>query len=202
MQSNALMGRVAELGSLSDAERFHMTTDDSLNHAISEEVRLTAHDSQWAVRFVTERDRLMALLPGRFAAIEHIGSTGIARLAAKPIIDILAGVSAISEADALLQPLCANGYETSAEFNATLPDRRWLMRHACGRRTHHLHLVVFGGEPWVQHLQFRDLLRADAAIAARYERLKQELAEQYRHDREAYTHAKAAFINEILANVA
>src|SRR4051812_46323704 len=122
-----------------------MGTDHSLTHAISEEVHITAHDSQWAAQFVAERDRLLDLLPGHFTAIEHIGSTAVPRLAAKPIIDILAGLGSISEADALLQPLCAHGYETSAEFNATLPDRRWLMRHAHGRRTHHLHLVIFGG---------------------------------------------------------
>lgn len=144
----------------------------------------------------------MDLLSGRFVAIEHIGSTAIPGLAAKPIIDVLAGVVALSEADALLAPLCANGYETSAEYNATLPDRRWLMRHAFGRRTHHLHLVVFGGEPWVRWLQFRDALRADAAIAARYEELKRTLAEQHRHDREAYTHAKGAFIDQVLASIA
>ncbi|MEA3188229.1 MAG: hypothetical protein QOD99_2059 [Chthoniobacter sp.] len=179
-----------------------MLADDSLTHAIVEEVRIVAHDSRWAAQFVAERSRLLNLLPGHLTALEHIGSTAVPRLAAKPIIDILAGVSSISEADALLEPLYAQGYETSAEFNATLPDRRWLMRHAFGRRTHHLHLVVFGGPQWVLHLQFRDLLRADAAIAARYERLKQELAEQYRRDRDAYTHAKTAFINEVLTNVA
>jgi GrpB-like predicted nucleotidyltransferase (UPF0157 family) len=175
-----------------------MPTADSLTRAIVEEVCLAPHDSRWAAQFVEERDRLLDLLPGRFAAIEHIGSTAVPRLAAKPIIDILAGVRTISEADALLEPLCAHGYETSAEFNATLPDRRWLMRHALGKRTHHLHLVVFGGEPWIRRLQFRGVLRADATIAARYEHLKRDLAQQYRHDREAYTHAKTAFINEVL----
>lgn len=179
-----------------------METDTSLTRAISEEVHITKHDSRWAAQFVAERDRLFGLLPGRFAAIEHIGSTAVPRLAAKPIIDILAGVGSISEADALLEPLCAHGYVTSAEFNATLSDRRWLMRHANGRRTHHLHLVVFGGSQWTSHLQFRDLLRSDAAVASRYERLKHELAEQHRDDREAYTHAKAAFINEVFTNVA
>ena len=179
-----------------------MQTDDSLAHAIVEEVRIVAHDSRWAAQFAAERNRLLDLLPGRFAAIEHIGSTAVSGFPAKPIIDILAGLSSISEADGLLEPLCAHGYETSAEFNATLGDRRWLMRHACGRRTHHLHLVVFGGEQWVRHLQFRDVLRADGDIATRYERLKQELAEQNRHDRDAYTHAKTAFISGVLTNVA
>src|SRR5436853_7233820 len=123
-----------------------MLKDDSLTQAIIEEVRIVPHDSRWAEQFVAERNRLLDLLPDHFAAIEHVGSTAVPGLAAKPIIDILAGVGSMSEADALLGPLCAHGYETSAEFNATLPDRRWVMRHECGRRTHHRHLGVFGGE--------------------------------------------------------
>jgi GrpB-like predicted nucleotidyltransferase (UPF0157 family) len=175
-----------------------MQSDDSLAKAISEEISISAYDSRWAEEFAAERDRLMDLLPGRFAAIEHVGSTAVLRLSAKPIIDILAGVPSLCEADALLDFLCVHGYVTSAEFNATLPDRRWLMRHANGKRTHHLHLVVHGGRQWIQHLKFRDMLRTDALIQNRYEQLKQELAERHRHDREAYTSAKAAFIDEIL----
>lgn len=177
-----------------------MQNSDSLAQAIVEEVRISAHDPRWAAQFVAERDRLLDILPGRFAAIEHIGSTAVPRLSAKPIIDILAGVSALSDADTLLEPLCRHGYETSVAFNATLPDRRWLMRHALGRRTHHLHLVVFGGEQWTRHLRFRDVLRADTSLVARYVHLKQELAEQHRYDREAYTFAKTAFIDEVLKN--
>jgi len=175
-----------------------MQHSDSLAQAIVEEVRISAHDSRWATQFVAERDRLLGILPGRFAAIEHIGSTAVPRLSAKPIIDIIAGVSALCDADALMEPLCMHGYETSLEFNATLPDRRWLMRHALGRRTHHLHLVVFGGEQWTRHLRFRDVLRADSSLVARYAHLKQELAEQHRCDREAYTFAKTAFIDQVL----
>lgn len=178
-----------------------MQSDDSLEQAIVEEVCLAAYDSRWAEKFASERDRLMGLLPGRFLAIEHVGSTAVPGLSSKPIIDILAGVHSLCEADELLDFLCMQDYVTSAEFNATLPDRRWLMRHAKGKRTYHLHLVVYGGEPWTQHLQFRDMLRSDTFIRKRYEQLKQELAERYRHDREAYTSTKAAFINEILTGV-
>lgn len=177
-----------------------MADESSLTRAIFEEVHLEPHDPRWAVQFAIERDRLLELLPGKFAAIEHIGSTAVPELAAKPVIDLLAGVGSIGEADALLDSLCSHGYSTSAEFNATLPDRRWLMRHADGRRTHHLHLVVFGGGLWLRWLQFRDLLRADPSVAARYGHLKHELAAEHHHDREAYTRAKSAFIDEVLGH--
>lgn len=179
-----------------------MANDNSLARAISEEVRLEPHDARWADQFVMERDRLLDLLPGRFTAIEHIGSTSVPMLDAKPIIDLLAGVGNIGEADSLLDSLCSHGYETSADFNATLPDRRWLMRHAAGRRTHHLHLVVFGSEIWVRWLRFRDILRDDSQIAARYGQIKHELAGRHQNDREAYTRAKSAFIEDILGKFA
>ena len=184
------------------ADSSNLAGDHSLAHAITEVVHLEPHDPRWAGQFTMERDRLLKLLPGQFTAIEHVGSTAVPMLAAKPVIDLLAGVSSIGAADALLGSLCSHGYETSAEFNATLPDRRWLMRHASGRRTHHLHLAVFGGDLWLGWLQFRDLLRADPAVAARYGHLKHGLAAQHHHDREAYTRAKSAFIVDVLGKPA
>lgn len=174
-----------------------MTDQESLLAAIHEEVVLQAYNPAWPLQFVAERDRLLALspqLPARLIDIQHIGSTAVPDLAAKPVIDMLAGVESIAAAEALLAPLCANGYTTSAEFNASLSDRKWLMRWAEGRRTHHLHLVVHGGEVWAQRLRFRDALRSDPALAARYAALKAELAARHPGDREAYTDAKAAFV--------
>ena len=173
--------------------------DPSLNLAISEEIQLLAHNPGWNEQFVAERERLLRLLPKCFLAIEHIGSTAVPNLAAKPIIDILGGVRSLAEADALLEPLVAEGYATSRAFNATLSDRRWLMRHSEGRRTHHLHLVVFEGASWERHVQFRDLLRGDPVLAERYQTCKQELAVKHRRDREAYTLAKSAFIEDVIS---
>ena len=174
-----------------------MNDEDSLLAAIHEEVVLQDYHPAWPLQFVAERDRLLALspqLPARLIDLQHIGSTAVPGLAAKPVIDMLLGVESMAAAEALLTPLCANGYTTSAEFNASLNDRKWLMRWADGRRTHHLHLVVHGGEVWAQRLRFRDALRLDPALAARYAALKAELAAKHPRDREAYTDAKAAFV--------
>lgn len=162
--------------------------------AIHEEVVLQAYDPRWPGLFGAERERLLSLFPDTLVAIEHMGSTAVPGLAAKPVIDILAGVESMAAARALVVPLCANGYTASAEFNAALTDRQWLMRWEQGHRTHHLHLVVHGGPVWTQRLRFRDALRADPALAARYAALKAGLAAQYPKDREAYTEAKAAFV--------
>lgn len=171
---------------------------ESLLAAIHEEVRLVPHDPAWPLAFAAERGRLLSVLPGRFAAIEHIGSTAVPGLAAKPIVDLLAGVGSMAAAEAVTGPLLAAGYGTSAAFNATLADRRWFMRWADGRRTHHLHVVVHGGEAWRERIDFRDALRSDPSLAARYARLKHELAAAFATDREAYTVAKGEFVRSAL----
>ena len=160
----------------------------SLAAAVNEEIALGAHDPAWAQAFELERARLQALLPGVFLAIEHIGSTAVPGLVAKPVIDLLAAVDSLDGVGVLIDQLCENGYTTSREFNATLADRKWLMRWRDGRRTHHLHIVVRGGAPWHDRLAFRDALRRDPALADRYATLKA--------DREAYTEAKASFVRD------
>jgi GrpB-like predicted nucleotidyltransferase (UPF0157 family) len=171
-----------------------MTEQESLEAAIQETVELAPYDSAWPRKFEAERTRLVSLFPGVFCEIEHFGSTAIPGMSAKPIIDILGGVETLAGADALSARLCEVGYLTSAEFNASLSDRKWFMRWADGRRTHHLHVVVYDGEVWHERLAFRDRLRADPDVAARYESLKLSLATRHRDDREAYTVAKAEFV--------
>ena len=168
----------------------------SLAAAINEEVALSAHDPAWTQGFELERSRLQTLLPGVFLAVEHIGSTAVPGLVAKPVIDLLAAIESLDGVDVLVDRLCEMGYTTSREFNATLADRKWLMRWRDGRRTHHLHIVVRDGAPWHDRLAFRDALRRDPTLADRYAKLKTDLAVKHQADREAYTDAKAAFVRE------
>ena len=93
-----------------------MTDADSLNAAIHEEVALQAYDPAWPAGFVAERDRLLALFPVCFIDIEHIGSTAVPGLLAKPVNDILAGVGSMAVARALTGPLLEAGYGTSADI--------------------------------------------------------------------------------------
>jgi len=175
-----------------------MNDANSLQQAIHEEIALAPYDPAWPDRFELERQRLLAFAPEAFLDIQHFGSTAVPGLSAKPVIDVLAGVASMAAADALTSALLDFGYTTSAEFNASLSDRRWLMRHAQGRRTHHLHLVVFGGTAWLERLRFRDALRANRALASGYAALKQGLALQHARDREAYTDAKSSFVHMVL----
>ena len=176
-----------------------MNEQESVGAAISEEIHLESSDPRWPAMYCFEQDRIVAALPGAFLELQHIGSTAVPGLAAKPIIDILAGVETMDAARSLAEPVCRFGYTTSTEFNASLTDRQWFMRSAQGRRTHHLHVVVWGGPVWHARLRFRDALRADSGLARDYAKLKLYLAKEYASDREAYTAAKSDFVQAVLS---
>ena len=171
-----------------------VTEEESLHAAIHEDVALHPYEATWPQAFEAERSRLLTLFPGDFVEIEHIGSTAVPGLKAKPVIDLLAGVQSINDAESLALPLSQAGYATSAAFNASLSDRKWFMRWANGHRTHHLHLVVHGGPAWHERLAFRNALRSRPELAAEYVALKTQLATAHPNDREAYTMAKTGFI--------
>jgi len=176
-----------------------MNPSTSLRAAIAEPVELSPHDPAWSAMFLVERGRLLSALPGTFLDVQHIGSTSVSGLAAKPIVDLLAGVDSMATARSLGERLGSMGYATSEAFNASLADRQWFMRWADGRRTHHLHVVVHGSPAWQERIAFRDALRDDPVLADRYVALKQTLATTYREDRERYTAAKSDFIRAALA---
>ena len=165
---------------------------------MTDDITLEPANPEWSRLFEEEKARLFTAFGARFIAIEHTGSTAVPGLDAKPVIDMLGGVASMAAADALLEPLCAVGWDTSPEFNATLSDRRFLLRWPEGVRTHHLHLVVYGGVPWQHQLAFRDRLRSHPEIAERYRKLKYALAAAHKTDRFAYTEAKTAFIKDVL----
>lgn len=175
-----------------------MNEAQSLQQAIDEPVLLAEYDPAWPARFEAERSRLRDRFPTELLDVQHIGSTAIPGMPAKPIIDVMAGVASMAVADALFEFILEHGYVTSVEFNASLADRRWFMRHANGHRTHHLHVVMHEGELWHQRLAFRDALCADAMQAERYAALKRELASRHHTDREAYTRAKGEFVRSII----
>lgn len=170
-----------------------MNSDDRQGAAIDEEIALVHWQAAWPAMFEAEQERLQMQVP-ELMHLEHFGSTAIPGMTAKPIIDILAGVASIAEADRLFEQILRAGYQTSREFNATLPDRRWFMRVTDGQRSHHLHVVELGGPQWVERLRFRDILRSNANLARQYAELKVGLALRFKRDREGYTNAKSHFV--------
>jgi GrpB-like predicted nucleotidyltransferase (UPF0157 family) len=167
-----------------------------------DEVEIVDYDARWPGMFSEEAGILRALLdPVLLVGVEHFGSTAIPGLAAKPIIDILVAVRSLPEARAkVIEPLERIGYVFWAENPKT--DRMFLVRGMPPygeRRTHHIHICEPTAEPWLEGLPFRDHLRTHPEEAQRYGRLKRELAIRHRMDREAYTDAKASYVEEILA---
>ena len=104
----------------------------------------------------------------------------------------------MSIADRLLEPLRGFGYVTPPECNANLPERRWLMRHSGGHRTHHLHLIILSSEGWTRTLKFRDVLRAHAGLCETYKELKMQLARTVGSDRNRYIQGKTQFVEDLL----
>jgi GrpB-like predicted nucleotidyltransferase (UPF0157 family) len=158
-------------------------------------VELVPYDSSWPARFEHEAKELRrTLAPWLVGPIEHIGSTAIPGLAAKPVIDIMAGVETLEAsrpAIAALAPLgyCYAPYRADAEH--------WFCKPSPAFRTHHLHLMPVESSRWREAIAFRDYLRVNPQIAAEYADLKQRLAQEHRFDREAYTEAKGPFITRI-----
>lgn len=155
-------------------------------------VEIVEYDPAWPDQFEQEREALGRVLkPWLAGPIEHIGSTAIQGLAAKPVIDIMAGVQTLDGSRGAIEAAATLAY---CYFPYQSDLKHWFCKPSPSFRTHHLHLVPVGSPQWVRPLAFRNYLRAHTDVAAEYERLKRRLAEQFRFDREAYTQAKTPFI--------
>ncbi len=162
-------------------------------------VEIVPYDPSWPSRFVEEQAVLHRALAVWLAGpIEHIGSTAIPGLSAKPVIDIMAAVQTLEGSRPAIQEATRLGYCYSP-YRPHL--EHWFCKPSPAFRTHHLHLVPFGSPQWVGPIAFRNYLREHGGVAAEYEALKQRLAQQHPFDREAYTGAKLPFIERI-ANLA
>lgn len=163
---------------------------------MSAPVHIEPYDPSWPAQFERERALLASVLAEWLVGpIEHVGSTAVRGLAAKPVIDIMAGVGSLASSQPAIAVLEQHGY-CYAPYKTEV--MHWFCKPSPEIRTHHLHLVPFESERWREPLTFRDALRSRPEVAREYERLKRELAEKHRHDREAYTEAKWPFIASVL----
>lgn len=163
-----------------------------------DEVVIAAYDPAWPEVFAGEAQAIRQALGDTLVAIEHVGSTAVPGLAAKPIVDIMVGVHSLENAKAAIPELESFGCSYWRED--TIPARLYFVKGLPpnGPRSHHIHFVERQSEFWRTHLLFRDYLRTHSEAAQNYAALKRDLALQYRDDREAYTDAKAAFIQAAL----
>jgi GrpB-like predicted nucleotidyltransferase (UPF0157 family) len=161
-------------------------------------IHIVPYDPTWVAKFESEKAFLETLLaPWRRGPIEHVGSTAVAGLCAKPVIDVMVGVTSLVESEPAKDALCEAGYQY-AEYKTDV--MHWFCKPSFAMRTHHLHLIPYGSPLWHERLRFRDLLRTDSTLAAEYAALKLELASRFEFDREAYTEGKSPFIIRALAS--
>ncbi|MCG8921586.1 GrpB family protein [Lentzea sp. CC55] len=167
-----------------------------------ERAEVRPHDPQWQARATAESGRLTELLaPWLVDGVEHVGSTSVPGLAAKPVVDLMASVTDLDTVvDQAADRLAADGWAYVPPELDNRPWRRFFVKPDATRqhREAHLHLIEAGHHRWTDQLSFRDALRNDPELAQRYEDLKRELAGREGHDREAYTEGKAAFVAKAL----
>jgi GrpB-like predicted nucleotidyltransferase (UPF0157 family) len=158
-------------------------------------IEIVSYDLSWPRLFHDEAEMLRVVLaPWLAGPIEHIGSTAVPRLAAKPIIDIMAGVETLEDSRPAIAAATEMGY---CYLPYQAETKHWFCKPSRLVRTHHLHLVPVGAAAWARQIAFRDYLRAHAEVAREYEMLKRQLAQKHRLDREAYTQSKSSFIERI-----
>lgn len=164
-------------------------------------VFVVAYSAEWPKEYRVIRDELAEVFAPSVVAIEHIGSTAVPGLAAKPVIDILLGAQSLADIEAKITTLGERGFVYVAKHEREIPLRRYFVKSPAESPRVHLHAVEAGKRLWTEHMTFRDALRNDPALRSRYEALKLRLAVEFLNDKAGYTAAKAPFIQSVLANV-
>jgi GrpB-like predicted nucleotidyltransferase (UPF0157 family) len=152
-------------------------------------------DPSWPVTFRTIRDRVLSVLGDLAVAVEHVGSTAVPGLAAKPVVDLDVVVPSRADVLAAIDRLARIGYVHQGDLGVA---GREAFDRPAGTPPHHLYVCVRDGVEHRRHVVFRDHLRAHPKDAAAYAALKRDAARRCRDDRAAYTDAKTAFVEEIL----
>ncbi len=118
-------------------------------------VKIEEYNPDWVSEFQQEKARIMEVLKNDSLCVEHIGSTSVMGLGAKPILDIMAGVQHLAEVDAFIDPLKSIGYEFIPHME--FPERRFFRKGQWRAGTHHLHIHGFGSEQWMNSTFFQGL---------------------------------------------
>ena len=158
-------------------------------------VAVEPHNSEWEVTAQQTIAKLRKILGDTAVDIQHIGSTSVRNICAKPIIDIAVGVRDFSDILEKNEILEKNGFI----FRGQDVHDQYL--YVCGdedSRTHHIHTVIYNSEAWNNYINMRDYLNCHNEEAQAYSKLKEKLARQYPDDRNRYTELKSGLIAEIL----
>ena len=160
------------------------------------ENRIVEYCSDWPSLFEEEQERIQPVLGGMVLGIEHFGSTSVPGLPAKPIIDILVGVSPLKNWSNCRSPLESLGYDYAE--HAGVPDHYIFgIGSNTSERTHLLHIVEYRGTSWMSNLRFRNALRDDPELRDEYCQIKRQAVEAIPLGRAEYTDFKTAFVSKV-----
>ena len=159
---------------------------------------VSPYSPEWPELFEVIREELLLAFSPTIVAIEHIGSTSVPGLAAKPVIDVVLGARSLADIESKIKPLADLGYAYVSKYEDELPMRRYFVKSQATSLRIHVHGVEHGSRLWQEHLSFRNALRADDDLRIRYQTLKLQLAEQFADNKPAYTAAKNPFIQSVL----
>lgn len=168
-----------------------MADERDPRRADARSVTLAPHDQGWAGQATAEAARIATALPA-VLRVEHIGSTAIPGICAKPIIDLMPIVRGANDLDACRPAMEALGYIWRGEFG--IEARRYCVRDHDGRRLFHVHVFAHGSLQIASHIDFRDYLRAHAFEATAYESIKRDAARAHPFNSGAYTDHKSDWI--------
>ena len=168
-----------------------MTKNDH-NNTEQRDVELVPHNPDWSHQADEEAQRILSGLTFPIIGIYHIGSTSVAGIKAKPILDFVIEVENLEDVIHAVPEFEAIGYESKGEYG--IPGRQFFTRDTNGDRTHHLHVFQIGHPDIERHTVFRDFLRANPDAAREYEKLKEKLAKRFPKQSSNYTAAKSDFI--------
>ena len=159
-------------------------------------IEIVQYSTDWPVMYEEIKDQFYSSFGEKIAGIEHIGSTSVPGLAAKPIIDILLGVYNLTDAEEIIPNMEHLGYEYVFKYEDIMPERRYFVKWQDGRSIHHIHTVEINSDFWKRHLYFRDYLRLHDNVRDEYFELKKKLADIDWEDKMGYTDAKTDFIRK------
>jgi len=159
-------------------------------------VELEEHREEWKKEYEREVSRLKDLIGDKILGFEHIGSTAIHRIKAKPIIDMIAIVEDLEDSEMIVSVLEKHGYEHRK--NGDLKDRIFLAKGSEDNRTHYLSLAEKESKFYRRTTAFRDYLKTHAEAAKQYSKLKEKLAGKHQDNRDKYTEEKTEFIEKII----
>ncbi len=160
-------------------------------------VELMSHQPEWRFAFVAERNRLSDAIGLDKYRVEHIGSTSVPGLPAKPVLDMAVLVRERELMPALKSALTSKGYIDRGDKGQN-GGHLFVFEESVEVRTIHLHALHYGDPQWLAYLRFRDSLRSDGSLRDEYARLKVCLANAMPNDRAAYTAGKNDFIQRVL----